>query len=246
MTNDPHDHPATAPPEHEGNNDQRRSPGAVASSVPAGRGLGVAHLSMILVAAAGAGFVTLSMLGSNGAVASPEAAAGTGSPATATATAPSAAPDAPAGAAPAWTSENRALWLGGDKKGLVFEMPALNRVQVWMKSVRPALVVRCSSKSAEVFVFTESAAKIEAGSDDHTVTFSIDDQPAVTQRWADSTDHDGLFAPDGPTFAQRLMHARTLRFEFAPHNAGPAVVHFNVNGLRDVLDPAAKECGWKS
>lgn len=206
-----------------------------------GRGLGTREWSMILAAVAGAGVVTMSMLTSNGAMASPEAAAAIAGAANAPAPASTTAETV----VPKWSDDNRLLWVGTNKKGLAFEMPALNRVQVWMKTVRPALVVRCSSNTAEVFVFTETAARIEPNTEAHTVTFSIDDQPGVTQQWEDSVDHDGLFAPDGPTFAQRLMHARTLRFEFSPHNAAPVVVNFSVSGLRDVLDPAAKECGWQ-
>ena len=219
----------------------RATQSASGDAMKPGRGLGTREWSMILVAAAGAGVVTMSMLASDGAVASPEAAAAT----VRAANAPAPAATAAETVVPKWSDENRLLWVGGKKKGLAFEMPALNRVQVWMKTVRPALVVRCSSQTAEVFVFTETAARIEPNTDAHTVTFSIDDQPGVTQQWEDSVDHDGLFAPDGPTFAQRLMHARTLRFEFSPHNAAPVVVNFSVSGLRDVLDPAAKECGWQ-
>jgi hypothetical protein len=67
----------------------------------------------------------------------------------------------------------------------------------------------------------------------------------VTERWADSDEHDALFAPDGAGFAQRLQRARTLRFGYTPHNALPVVVHFQVSGLSDLIGPVAKECGWK-
>jgi hypothetical protein len=205
--------------------------------------LGRRQWTIILIAAAVLGVVTLPLMMSNGSAAPPEAAA---APVAASATpAMTSAGTAPAdAAAPTWSSENRALWLS-HPKGLAFEMPALNRITVWTKSVKPSLVVRCAAGSAEVFVFTETAAKIEPGTNDHTVTYSIDGEPGVTGLWTDSANHDGLFAPDGSAFAQRLMHARTLMFQFSPHNASPAVVHFTVGGLPDVLDPTAKECGWK-
>jgi hypothetical protein len=67
----------------------------------------------------------------------------------------------------------------------------------------------------------------------------------VTERWADSDEHDALFAPDGAGFAQRLQRARTLRFGYTPHNALPVVAQFQVSGLSDLIGPVAKECGWK-
>lgn len=114
-----------------------------------------------------------------------------------------------------------------------------------MRTVQPALVVRCMSKSIQAFVVTESALKIEAQTEDHTVTFSFDDEPTVTEQWPDSEEHDALFAPDGTLFAGRVMQARTLRFSYTPHNASLVTVYFNVSGLAPLIEPAARECGWK-
>lgn len=101
------------------------------------------------------------------------------------------------------------------------------------------------SKSTQVFVVTESAMKIEPQTEDHTVTFSFDDEPNVTERWPDSDEHDALFAPNGTAFAQRIIHAKAFRFGYTPHNVGPVVAHFSVTGLGPLIEPVAKECGWK-
>jgi hypothetical protein len=144
-----------------------------------------------------------------------------------------------------WSADNRAYWVGNRPKSAAFELPAENTVQIWMRSVRPALIVRCMSQNMQVFVVTESAMKIEPQTEDHTVTFGFDGEPAATERWPDSDEHDSLFAPDGTAFAQRLMAARTLRVGYTPHNADPVVAHFTVSGLGPLLEPVAKECGWK-
>jgi hypothetical protein len=197
---------------------------------------------MILLGVAGAGILTVALLMSNG-VASPQAAAAV---APAPKPSPSAAPAPTPPATPKWSSENRNRWVANDRKSIAFELPARNRVAVWMKDVRPMLVVRCASNRTEVFVFTESAAKMEQHTDDHTVRFRFDDdEPGVSERWADSVDHDGLFAPDGAAFAQRLIGARTLRFEFTPHNVASVEIQFDVIGLGELLEPVAKECGAK-
>lgn len=140
-----------------------------------------------------------------------------------------------------WTSGAR--WVS-DRKSVAFELRSNNRVSVWMGQVQPLLVIRCVANRTEAFVYTETAAKIEPGMDDRAVRVSFDDDPWVGERWPDSAEHKGLFAPNGETFTQRVMNARTFRFEFTPHNAAAADVEFNVAGLRELIEPVQKKCGW--
>jgi hypothetical protein len=159
---------------------------------------------------------------------------------------PAASVSAPAEAATQkWNSENRAYWVGNRPRSAAFELPAENTVAVWTRHVRPTLVVRCMAQSIQTFVVTESALKIEPQTDDHTVTFSFDDEPPTTERWADSDEHDALFAPDGAAFAQRLMRSRSFRFGYTPHNAAPVTAVFSVAGLGSIMEPAARECASK-
>jgi hypothetical protein len=144
-----------------------------------------------------------------------------------------------------WSAANRTMWVGNRRNAVAHDVEADDTIRIWMRTVRPALVVRCAGGSTEVFVFTQSAAKIEPRTDDHTVTLSLDGAEAVTELWPDSDDHDALFAPDGAAFARRLAAARTLGFGFTPHNAPPATVTFQVAGLDRALATAARECGWK-
>jgi Type VI secretion system VasI, EvfG, VC_A0118 len=141
-----------------------------------------------------------------------------------------------------WT--NGPQWVS-DRKSAAFELKSSNRVNVWMGQVQPLLVVRCTQNRTEAFVYTETAARIEPGMDDRAVRVRFDDEPFVDERWPDSEEHKGLFAPNGATFTQRLMNAHTLRFQFTPHNAETAEVQFSVAGLREVIEPVQKKCGWK-
>lgn len=145
----------------------------------------------------------------------------------------------------AWSSERRAYWTANQRNSVAFELPSENTVTIWLSQVRPLLIVRCLSKKTEAFVFTGSALKIEPQTEDHTVSFRFDDEEETTVRWPDSSEHDALFAPDARGFAERLMHARTLRFGYTPHNAAPVEAHFQVSGLAELFEPAAKGCGWK-
>jgi hypothetical protein len=143
---------------------------------------------------------------------------------------------------PGWTA-NDARWVGNARKSVAFELPAHNKVSVWMREVRPLLVVRCIPGGTDVFVYTESAAMIEPQTEDHTVRFAFDDEQEVRELWPDSAEHDALFAPDGAAFARRLKDVSTFRFGFTPHNAAPVTAHFQVSGLRERLAPVAKACG---
>jgi hypothetical protein len=171
---------------------------------------------------------------------------------TAAATAPgggparaAAPPRSPVTTTRTWNAGNGAYWAGNRRGSAAFELEAENTVPVWMRTVRPTLVVRCMARSTQVFVVTETAMKIESQTEDHTVTFSLDDQPEENERWPDSDEHDSLFAPDGAAFAKRLMQARAFRFRFTPHNADPVTAVFNVAGLAPHVESAARECGWK-
>jgi hypothetical protein len=193
----------------------------------------------VLLGAAAAGAVTLVVLSSRAAASPGAAPVESARPA---ARLPVAAA-ADGAARPQWTAANRARWTGAARKSAAFDIAAENRIQVWTRQVQPTLVVRCTAGALEVFVVTESAAKIEPDTEDHTVRYSLDGDAEVTERWADSMDHDALFVGDGAAFADRLLRARRLRFSFTPHNAAPADVHFSVDGLGALIEPAAAECG---
>lgn len=155
-----------------------------------------------------------------------------------------AGPTAPAHT-PGWTTANSAVWVGHEKHSAAFELQAENTVSIWMRTVRPTLVVRCASGRIEAFVFTASATKIEPQTDEHTVRFSFDGGADVTERWPDSEEHDALFAPDGASLARRIAGARVMRFGFTPHNAAPVTAQFHVAGLAGLIEPTARECGWR-
>ncbi|MBA2304626.1 MAG: hypothetical protein H0W08_18615 [Acidobacteria bacterium] len=140
-----------------------------------------------------------------------------------------------------WT-DNSDAWVGGDRHGIALELAARNETPVWMRRVRPLLIVRCANRRTDVFVFTDSAAAMEQQDEDHAVKVTLDDEPDRTERWPDSASHDALFAPDGAAFVRQLGRARTLRFAYTPHNAAPVVAQFNVVGLSEHLTPADARC----
>lgn len=143
-----------------------------------------------------------------------------------------------------WTVANRD-WLLNAKKGAAFEVRSDNKVAIWQAIAQPVLVVRCEGGKMQTFVYTASAIQMEAQDENHSVGVSFDGEPEVSERWADSAEHDALFAPDAVAFAHRLSTSQTLRVSYRPHNAPRAVATFQVAGFAEPLRSAAKPCGWK-
>jgi hypothetical protein len=146
---------------------------------------------------------------------------------------------------PTWVGARRATWARDGSKTIAFELAASNDVEVWMKRVQPLLVVRCLSRTTEVFVATGSAASIEQEAGTHTVRIQLDDAEPVAQPWSDSVNSQELFAPDGEALVRRLAQARTMRFGFTPYNSAPVVAAFDVTGFDKIVGLVAGACGWR-
>ena len=142
-----------------------------------------------------------------------------------------------------WTHAHAYRWVSNHPRSVAFELESIEQVPVWTTTVRPMLVVRCLAKKTDVFVYTETAARIESDDENHTVGLAFDDKPSSVERWPDSEEHDALFAPDPAVFASRLASARHLRFTFTPHNAQPVAVNFNLQGVDTVVESVRKTCG---
>ena len=220
------------------------TPGVATTTVePGSARVSRRQMATILLAAVSGAMLIFALLPARGAAAREHALVRVETPAPERAS--SAALQPTSGPSPKWSSANASRWVGGARKSVALELPAINKVQVWMRHVRPVLVIRCSSGSTEAFVFTDSAARMEPQDEDHTVRVRFDEGADLTERWPDSLDHDALFAPDGAAFAEQLTRARTLQFGFTPHNADPVVAHFDVTGLSDLIAPGSKQCGRK-
>ncbi len=176
----------------------------------------------------------------------PKPAAPKPAPAAAATNAAGPAPAAPAvSAVPSkWNAANRD-WVANAKKGVAFELRAQNKVAIWQSIAQPILVVRCEAGRMQTFVYTASALQMEAIDENHAVKISFDGEPESNDRWADSSEHDALFAPDAAAFTRRLVASQTLKVSYTPHNASRVVAQFQTHGLSGLIEPAAKQCGWK-
>ena len=160
---------------------------------------------------------------------------------------PAEAPAAASHVVPAsshWSRENEHRWISNHKRSVAYELDANQQVRAWTTHVRPTLVVRCLNRKTEVFVFTETPAKLESADGTHTVKLTFDDAAGTDERWPDSEEHDALFAPDGTSLARRLALAHRLRFGFTPHNAAPVQVDFDLGDSAAVMSKVGQTCGW--
>lgn len=211
-----------------------------AAAPPPPQGPSVGHILAIAAAIAGGGLATLLVMTSRPAARTEPAVGATpAAPSAAAGRATSLLP----GPTPTWSSRHQSRWISNHHKSAAFELEANQPVAVWMKQVRPTLVVRCIDNRTDVFVYTESAARIEEQDENHTVRVAFDGDEGAHERWPDSVEHDALFAPDGKAMARRVLAAHQMRFTFSPHNAAPVTATFEVAGLSELLAPVAKRCG---
>jgi hypothetical protein len=189
----------------------------------------------------GAGGLTFTMLNARATAA---AVARTTAPMAAATAVPSAASVA-AFSAPKWSHAHAYRWVSNRPRSVAFELESIERVPVWTTTVRPMLVVRCLSRKTELFVYTETAARIESDDENHTVGLAFDDGPQSVERWPDSEEHDALFAPDSAALATRIASAHHLKFSYTPHNAQPVTVNFDLNGADEVVANVRKTCGGR-
>ena len=217
----------------------RSDPEAPAPAPQAPKGPGAIHILAIAAAVAGGGLLTLLVMTSR--PAAREEAPPTAPAAAATPVGKATAVTKAIG--PIWSSKHQSRWISNRRTSAAFDLEANQPVAVWMKQVRPTLVVRCMDKRTDVFVYTDSAARIEEQDENHTVRIAFDGDEGAHERWPDSVEHDALFAPDGKAMARRILASRQMRFTFSPHNAAPVTATFDVSGLQELLAPVAKRCG---
>ena len=210
-----------------------------ADEVAPATGVGRRQLLLIAAAVIGGGVITLAALRGGGTESTPAVPAVEAAPPAPTVT--TAVVREPAAPTATWI-DNGSMWLGASRKGIALELAARNETPVWMRTVRPLLVVRCVGRRTDVFVFTDSAIAMEAKDPDHTVSLRLDNGPDRVERWPDSSSHDALFAPDGKRLLNDLSGAKSLAVSYTPHNAAPVTARFDLAGLAAHLGSNARHC----
>jgi hypothetical protein len=143
---------------------------------------------------------------------------------------------------PTWGGRRQAVWGADGTKTIAFALDAITDVTASTSRTRPQLVVRCVSRTTEVYVVT-GPLSFEPQTGSHTVRIRVDDDPEQSQQWVDSDGSKELFAPDGAEMSNRLARAQRLRVGFTPFNAKPVTAEFIVEGFDQLAPLVARTCG---
>jgi type VI secretion system protein VasI len=109
--------------------------------------------------------------------------------------------------------------------------------------IRPTLYVRCARNRTSLFVLWHSYL----GTYNSRVLYRIDSAPARTESWMISADNEaiGLWtSTHAIPFIKRLFSANQLLMRVTPHRDIALTSTFEVAGLRQVIRPLRKACGW--
>jgi hypothetical protein len=145
---------------------------------------------------------------------------------------------------PTWSAVEEKSEMDGSST-VTLSLDAENKIQGWLDSRKPLLVIRCAEKKTDVYVAAGMPANPEYGRyNTYGVRIRVDDSTPISQRWTQSTDSRALFSPSPKELAKLLAKSKQLIFEFTPFQSSPATARFNVQGLDGVLEKVAVPCGW--
>lgn len=109
-------------------------------------------------------------------------------------------------------------------------------------------VARCKSNVTEAYAIWGEYLGSNAPSDQadvKNIVVRIGTSPAMTEKWAVSTDRTATFAPDwAGDLLKELLGQERLVLQTTPYGESPITAVFDVTGLKDQLGPLAEACNW--
>jgi len=108
------------------------------------------------------------------------------------------------------------------------------------------LILRCMENTTAAMLIT-SCHMASGFSGYGQVEYRVDDRPAKTRNFDESTDNSALGLWDGGSaipFIKELIGGTTLIMRFTPFNESPTTARFDISGLESALEPLRNECGW--
>lgn len=131
-----------------------------------------------------------------------------------------------------------------DSRTVYLTLDADKKIQISPHdSVLPTMFLRCRENTTAAFVNYDHFL----GSDDIRVEYRIDKLPSIKDTWFISSDHNAAGLWRGMSaipFIRRLVDKNQLVIRLTPYSQSPAVVSFDISGLREPLSELAKTCNW--
>lgn len=170
----------------------------------------------------------------------PATATPTRAPATATTTP---APEPTTLATGKWQIDNSTSSFD-DSATVVLALDADNTITPFAGDpIVPTLIIRCQEKALEAYIYTGTAADVEASNlDGATVRVRYDKDEPKTVNMGLSTSNDSLFFPDAARIVKSLLDADQMLFEFTPFNSAPVQMTFNTQGFTEAVHPLREAC----
>ena len=106
---------------------------------------------------------------------------------------------------------------------------------------RVSLILRWQSNKLEAYINWHDYLE-----DGASVTWRVGTKEARRGVWGLSTDNEATFYPyDVTGFIQELLEATRFVAQVTPYEESPITAIFDITGLKDVIRPLEKACGWQ-
>ena len=99
-------------------------------------------------------------------------------------------------------------------------------------------------KSGETEVFIDWGTYVGQSP---SITTRFDKEEAIKTKWTVSSDNTATFPFDFDHLAliRKLLEVDTVVFQMTPYSENPITAVFNVQGLKEIIDPYSDELGWE-
>lgn len=132
-----------------------------------------------------------------------------------------------------------------DFRNVYISLEAENDIRGWLRRHRPVLIIRCQNNRTDVILDAGTSMHVERGNYNKAhVRWRLDGGSPRRFNTRESTDSQSLFLPSPIARAKELLGTSTLRVEFIPLNADPAVAVFDTRKLDAHLGVLRNRCNW--
>ena len=128
-----------------------------------------------------------------------------------------------------------------DSVNVTLYLQSEDSIQTQFKqTVKPSLILRCSENKTNTYINWD----IFLGIDSTQILLRLDKNKATNERWSISTNNKAVFANKDIPFIKNLMKHNKLLAQITPYGESPVMTTFDIRGLKDMIKPLRKACGW--
>lgn len=129
-----------------------------------------------------------------------------------------------------------------DSETVVVKLNADKKIKGFLDSYLPKLFFRCKEGSLEIYINVGVQQDVEYDSDKSTVRLRFDDEENFTTKMGHSKNGEALFFQNSKDILLTMVKHKKMIFEFTPFNASPTITSFDLEYLREKIQPLIKVC----